>query len=56
MAKKTWKLGEDAPEGFAPVEVGAEYDEDYTHQQEKALIAAGWIEAVEEKKPKGGDK
>jgi len=43
-SNKYTKLGE-APESFMPeVEVDAEFEADYTAEQERSLIAAGWID------------
>jgi hypothetical protein len=60
MAKKTYRLLEQAQQvGWEPaegLEAGAEVELDVTADQERALVAAGWIEPLEEKTTKGGKK
>jgi hypothetical protein len=61
VAKKTYRLLEQAQEvGWEPaegLEAGAEVDLDLNADQERALVAAGWIEPADAKKEtKGGKK
>lgn len=53
MAKKTFRLLEQGAESqfaaFDGREVGDEFEHDFGHDAERAVIAAGWVEPVEEK-------
>lgn len=65
MAKKTFRLLEQGADSghvaFDGREVGDEFEHDFGADPERAVIAAGWVELVEEKpsektsttKPKG---
>lgn len=50
-AKKYRKLAEapDTFEGAEGIEPGKQFEADYTADQERALVAAGWVEPVEKK-------
>lgn len=53
MANKLYAKLKEAPEDFHPeVEVGDEFEADYSEDQARALVAAGWCEPVKKK----GDK
>jgi hypothetical protein len=60
MANKGYRLLEQAQvAGWEPaegLEAGAEVELDLSADQEKALVAAGWIEPADEPKAKGGKK
>lgn len=58
MAKKRYTLTSDegvdlhARETGERLEVGNQVELDVSHDAEKAIVAAGWVELVEEKTPK----
>jgi hypothetical protein len=49
MAKKTWVIGTDeggdiARQQGVPGDVGSEVELELSYHQEKAMVAAGWVE------------